>query len=223
MCINMQPDQHYYTQYNFQLPFLKLGTPIPPFYWKHCINFCPSPTSPPHGAYTREFRGHYHLYSPQTTKPNWEYPNWYSVPTSSNFYCGKSWVRSIHQDGRPYPNTPRVDDIAHSKLRHSIINISEWLQAFTVYISVIAKKQHHHVPDAMGYRILILKARNEYCNDCWLGNDWLFQQQAASHISPTVSDQIWTPPYGTWLSMVKQELANAVTASVCFTLPKIMR
>ena len=41
-------------------------------------------------------------------------------------------------------------------------------------------------------------------------------------LSPTVSGQIWTPPYGTWLSLVKQELADVVTASVCFILPKIV-
>ena len=42
-------------------------------------------------------------------------------------------------------------------------------------------------------------------------------------LSLTVSGQICTPPYGTWLSLIKQGLANAVTASVCFTLPKIVR
>ena len=41
-------------------------------------------------------------------------------------------------------------------------------------------------------------------------------------LNSIVSDQIWTPPYGTWLSLVKQELANVVTASACFMLPKIV-
>ena len=39
-------------------------------------------------------------------------------------------------------------------------------------------------------------------------------------LSLIVSGQIWTPPYGTWLSLVKQELADVVIASVCFMLPK---
>ena len=39
-------------------------------------------------------------------------------------------------------------------------------------------------------------------------------------LGPSISGQIWTPPYGTWLSLVKQELADVVTVSVCFTLPK---
>ena len=41
-------------------------------------------------------------------------------------------------------------------------------------------------------------------------------------LGPTVSGHIWTPPYGTWLSLVKQELADEVTASICFMLPKIV-
>ena len=64
------------------------------------------------------------------------------------------------------PTCLGLDDTAHSKLRHSVTIISEWLQAFTVYVLVIAKKQPHHVPDVMGYQILILEASNEYCNDC---------------------------------------------------------
>ena len=33
-----------------------------------------------------------------------------------------------------------LDDTARSKLRRSVTNISEWLQAFAVYVSVISKK-----------------------------------------------------------------------------------
>ena len=45
-----------------------------------------------------------------------------------------------------------------------ITNISEWLQAFAVYVSVIARKQPQRVPDLMGYQILMLEASNEYQN-----------------------------------------------------------
>ena len=41
-------------------------------------------------------------------------------------------------------------------------------------------------------------------------------------LGPTVSGQIWTPSYGIWRSPVKQELADAVTASVRFMLLKIV-
>ena len=63
---------------------------------------------------------------------------------------------------------------AHSKLRYSVTNISEWLQVLAVYVSVIAKKQPYRVPDLMGYQILILEASNEYGNDCWLGYSQCF-------------------------------------------------
>ena len=64
--------------------------------------------------------------------------------------------------------------------QHPITNISEWLQAFAVYVSVIAKKQPQHVPDLMGYQILMLEANNEYQGNCWLAYDRRFRQQAAS-------------------------------------------
>ena len=41
-------------------------------------------------------------------------------------------------------------------------------------------------------------------------------------LSPTVSGQICTSPQETWLSLVKQELANVVTALVYFILSKIV-
>ena len=85
MCINMQPDQDYIhsTTFNYHM-YLNLGTLLShPFI---CINLYPSSRSPSCGPYTREFRGHYHSYSPHNTEPNREYPNWYSVllpvPTS---------------------------------------------------------------------------------------------------------------------------------------------
>ena len=68
---------------------------------------------------------------------------------------------------------------AKSKQR-CIANISEWLQAIAVYVSIIAKKQPQRVPDLMGYQILMLEASIEYQNNCWLAYDRQFQQQAAS-------------------------------------------
>ena len=54
-----------------------------------------------------------------------------------------------------------LDDTVCSKLRCSITNITEWLQVFTVYISVIAKTQPHRISDLMGYQILIPEASNK--------------------------------------------------------------
>ena len=71
---------------------------------------------------------------------------------------------------------------AKSKQR-SVTNISEWLQAFAVYASVISRNKPEHVPDLMGYQILILEASNEYQNNSWLAYYRRFQQQAASQPS----------------------------------------
>ena len=71
---------------------------------------------------------------------------------------------------------------AKSKQR-SVTNNSKWLQAFAVYVSVIARNQPERVPDLMGYQILILEASNEYQNNRWLAYDRRFRQQAASQPS----------------------------------------
>ena len=74
--------------------------------------------------------------------------------------CGKIELGAFIEMGDLIPNCLRLDDNAHSKLRCPVTNISEWLWAFAVYISVIAKKQPHRIPDLMGYQILILEASN---------------------------------------------------------------
>ena len=85
-----------------------------------------------------------------------------SVPTS---LVEKIESGAFIEMGDLIPTRLGLDDTARSKLRCTITNISEWLQAFAVYVSIIAKKQPHRVPDLMGYQILILEASNEYRND----------------------------------------------------------
>ena len=75
-----------------------------------------------------------------------------------------------------------------------ITNILEWLQAFAVYVSVIARKQPQHVPDLMGYQILMLEASNEYQGNFWLAYDRRFRQLAASLPNckwSTIDPTIW--------------------------------
>ena len=61
------------------------------------------------------------------------------------------------------PSHLGFEEITGSKPRQpSVTNISEWLQAFAVYMSVISKKQPQHVPDLTGYQILMLEVSNEY-------------------------------------------------------------
>ena len=79
------------------------------------------------------------------------------------------------------PNHYGFEETVGSKSKQQpITNISEWLQAFAVDVSVIARKQPQHVPDLMVYQILMLEASNEYQGNCWLAYDRYFRQQAAS-------------------------------------------
>ena len=79
------------------------------------------------------------------------------------------------------PNHLGFEETVGSKSKQCpITNISEWLQVFAVYVSVIARKQPQRVPDLMGYQILMLEASNEYQNNCWLAYDRRFRKQAAS-------------------------------------------
>ena len=106
-----------------------------------------------------------------------------------------------------------LDDAARLKLRCSVTNISEWLQAFAVHVSVIARKQPHRVLDLMGYQILILEASNEYHNDCWLGYDRHFCQQATSQ--PHCK---WSNVHSTLWNMAFTGQARTDQCSYCFSL-----
>ena len=54
------------------------------------------------------------------------------------------------------------ETVGFKSKQHPITNISEWLQAFMVYVSVIARKQLQRAPDLMGYQILMLEDSNKY-------------------------------------------------------------
>ena len=81
------------------------------------------------------------------------------VPTS--LVKKKTESSAFIKTGDLIPTNLGLDDTVRSKLRCSITNITEWLQAFAVYISVIAKTQPHRISDLMGYQILIPEASNE--------------------------------------------------------------
>ena len=82
------------------------------------------------------------------------------------------------------PSHLGFEEITGSKPRQrSVTNISKWLQAFAVYVSVISKKQPQRVPDLMGYQILMLEVSNECQNNHWLAYDRRFRQFAASQPS----------------------------------------
>ena len=94
-----------------------------------------------------------------------------------------------------------------------VTNISEWLQAFAVYVSVISRKQPQRVPDLMGYQILMLEASNEYQGNCWLAYDRRFRQQASSQPNckwSNIDSTIWN------LAFTGQARANRCRH--CFSL-----
>ena len=94
------------------------------------------------------------------------------------------------------PTRLGFEDTTRSKIKHrSVANISEWLQAFAVYVSVIAKTQPYRVPDLMGYQILIIEASTEYRNNSWLAYDRRFRQQVAAHPQckwSNIDSTLWT-------------------------------
>ena len=180
---------HYYTQYNFLFPFLNLGTPL--FSTFICANFCPSLPDLRYVDLILEnsentstsIRTH-----PTPPSQLEHISTGTALPPVPTFLVEKIESDAFIEVGGLIPIRLGLDDTARLKLRHSVINISKWLQAFAIYMSVIAKKQPYLVTDLMGYQILILEASNEYRNDCWLGYDRRFRQQAASHFNCKWSD-----------------------------------
>jgi len=90
------------------------------------------------------------------------------------------------------PSHLDFEDIVGAKSKQqAVTNITEWLEAFVVYVSVVARKQPQRVPDLMGYQILMLEASSEYQNNRWMAHDRRFRQQAASHPSSKWSSTLW--------------------------------
>ena len=59
---------------------------------------------------------------------------------------------------------------------------------------MVARKQPTCLVDLMGYQSLINKAHMEYKNDCWIGYDRRFRQQAASSLRTpwsTIDTTLW--------------------------------
>ena len=82
-------------------------------------------------------------------------------PVQTSLVKKKTESSAFIKTGDLIPTHLGLDDTVRSKLRCSITNITEWLQAFAVYISVIAKTQPHRISDLMGCQILIQEAGNE--------------------------------------------------------------
>jgi len=115
----------------------------------------------------------------------------------------------------PVPSHLGFEDTVGAKSKpRAVTNITEWLEAFAVYVSVIARKL---VPDLMGYQILMLEASSEYQNNRWMAYDRRFQQQAASHPSSK-----WSSIESTLWNFAFTEQVAPCTASACSICPRIV-
>ena len=134
MCINMQPATTIYT--------IQLAITIPqPQYSLTHLSYVPLSApfsrSPLHGPYTGEIWGHTHSYPPHTHTLLHQLESIQTgtvlspVPTS---LVEKIESSAFIKMGDLIPTHLGLDDTVRSKLRCSITNITEWLQAFTVYV-----------------------------------------------------------------------------------------
>ena len=74
-------------------------------------------------------------------------------------------------------------------------SISQWVQCFNTYMSIVALKQPSRITDLLAYSSLIVQAHRKYSGDNWQVYDRNFRQQAAArqpllwaHIDPG----LWT-------------------------------
>ena len=108
--------------------------------------------------------------------------------------------------------TQRKDDRGGKRSRRAL-TILEWLQCFSTYVSVLARKHPNRIPDLMGYQSLIIDASLEFKGDSWAGYDRRFRQQAASN--PQTS---WSLMDSTLWSLAFTGRARTSRCCYCFSL-----
>ena len=104
-------------------------------------------------------------------------------------------------------------DAHRTKRQKRSLTILEWLQCFSTYVSVVARKHPERIADLMGYQSLIIEASMEYKGDCWAGYDRRFHQQAASR-----PDITWSTNDSTLWSLAFTGRAKVSRCSYCFSL-----
>ena len=114
-----------------------------------------------------------------------------------------------------FSKTTLNDDQARpSKPRYrTVTNILEWTQCFATYMAVVCKKQPEHMPDLLGYMILIVEANMENDGEAWLGYDRRFRQRAASD-----QKTLWSQSDSTLWNLAFSGKAKANRCCYCFSL-----
>jgi len=119
------------------------------------------------------------------------------------------------------PSHPDFEDKVGAKSKQrAVTNTTEWLEAFAIKVSVVARNQPQCVPDLMGYQILMLEASSEYQNNHWMAYDRRFRQQQLP--TPAASGLPLNPLFGILLSKAKPKQVAASTASACSICPRIV-
>ena len=79
--------------------------------------------------------------------------------------------------------------------KQKVSSISQWVQCFKTYMSIVALKQPFRITELLAYLSLIVQAHRKYSGDNWQVYDRNFRQQAAAqqpllwaHIDPG----LWT-------------------------------
>ena len=61
--------------------------------------------------------------------------------------------------------------------QRTVTTILEWIQYFSIYLTVITKKQPQRIPDLLAHQTLIIESQLEYQGDMWMGCDRRFCQE----------------------------------------------
>jgi len=105
------------------------------------------------------------------------------------------------------------DDDSKVKQKKCSISILEWLQCYSVYVAVLAKRYPERITDLMGYQSLIIEACMEYRNNCWIGYDRRFHLQTASQ-----PNRNWATVDATLWNLAFAEQARTSRCKHCFSL-----
>ena len=97
--------------------------------------------------------------------------------------------------------------------QRTVTTILKWIQCFSIYLAVIAKKQPQRIPDLLAYQTLIIESQLEYQGDAWMGYDRRFRQRAAAN--PHTS---WSTIDTTLWNLAFAGKARAACCNHCFSL-----
>ena len=100
--------------------------------------------------------------------------------------------------------------------KRSVTSILEWIQCFSIYTSIISKKQPERVPDLLGYQFLLIDAYLEYRGDTWVGYDRRIHLTAAANAS-----KVWARIDPTLWNLAFTGIAKTSRCTHCFSLNHI--